>query len=181
MENPQKTNKGRFISGYECGTRITDNEFLLAKRQYLNMTGRVRGSDDVVAYHVRQAFRRGEVTQSGTIACECEHRHLHINDDWVIVIDVQSDKILLTNLYNYTQIFSCYEVTDRVVLHREGCLCGDPSPWLELERRNDDVVSFAGKVGVVKIPLLVIYAVSKEVHLLKRFQLLVYPDNKVAL
>ncbi|MDL2294758.1 relaxase/mobilization nuclease domain-containing protein [Ruminococcaceae bacterium OttesenSCG-928-D13] len=62
VENPQKTDNGRFISGYGCDTRTADNEFLLAKRQYLNITGRVRGSDDVIAYHVRQAFRPGEVT-----------------------------------------------------------------------------------------------------------------------
>lgn len=131
-------------------------------------------------------------TEGGTIACECEHRHLHINDDWVIVepVDqnnrpvpdgVQSDKILLTNLYNYTQPFIRYEVTDRVVMHREGCPCSNPSPWLELEGRNDDVVSFAGKAGTVKIPPLAIYAALKEVHILKRFQLLAYPGNAVAL
>ena len=62
VENPQKTDNGRFISGYECDTRTADNEFLLAKRQYINSTGRVRGSDDVIAYHIRQAFQPGEVT-----------------------------------------------------------------------------------------------------------------------
>ena len=62
VENPQKTDNGRFISGYECDTRTADNEFLLAKQQYIRQTGRVRGSDDVIAYHVRQAFRPGEVT-----------------------------------------------------------------------------------------------------------------------
>ena len=34
---------------------------LLAKRQYLATTGRVRGADDVIAYHVRQSFRPGEI------------------------------------------------------------------------------------------------------------------------
>ena len=36
--------------------------FLLAKRQYIAATGRVRGADDVIAYHVRQSFRPGEIT-----------------------------------------------------------------------------------------------------------------------
>ena len=31
---------------------------LLAKRQYIAATGRVRGKDDVIAYHVRQSFGR---------------------------------------------------------------------------------------------------------------------------
>jgi len=62
VENPQKTDFGKFIYGYECDTRIADAEFLLSKRQYLNLTGRGRGADDVIAYHLRQAFEPGEVT-----------------------------------------------------------------------------------------------------------------------
>lgn len=62
VENPQKTDYGKFIFGYECDTRTADAEFTLAKRQYLNLTGRKRGADDVIAYHFRQAFKPGEVT-----------------------------------------------------------------------------------------------------------------------
>lgn len=62
VENPQKTDNGRLITGYGCDTRTADNEFLLAKRQYIAITGRTRGSDDVIAYHTRQAFKPGEVT-----------------------------------------------------------------------------------------------------------------------
>lgn len=61
-ENPKKTDFGKFIYGYECDTRIADAEFLLSKRQYFNQTGRSRGADDVIAYHLRQAFKPGEVT-----------------------------------------------------------------------------------------------------------------------
>lgn len=60
-KNPQKTDFGKLIYGYECDTRIADAEFLLSKRQYLNLTGRSRGGDDVIAYHLRQAFKPGEV------------------------------------------------------------------------------------------------------------------------
>lgn len=60
--NPQKTDYGKFLFGYECDTRTADAEFTLAKRQYLNLTGRKRGADDVIAYHFRQAFKPGEVT-----------------------------------------------------------------------------------------------------------------------
>jgi hypothetical protein len=62
VENPQKTDFGKFIYGYECDTRIADAEFLLSKRQYFNQTGRSQGADDVIAYHLRQAFKPGEVT-----------------------------------------------------------------------------------------------------------------------
>lgn len=62
VENPQKMDFGKFIYGYECDTRIADAEFLLSKRQYFNQTGRSQGADDVIAYHLRQAFKPGEVT-----------------------------------------------------------------------------------------------------------------------
>ena len=61
VENPQKTDNGRLITGYGCDSRTADAEFLLAKRQYIAVTGRVRGADDVIAYHVRQSFKPGEI------------------------------------------------------------------------------------------------------------------------
>ena len=62
VANPKKTDNGRLITGYACDSRTADAEFLLAKRQYIAATGRVRGADDVIAYHVRQSFRPGEIT-----------------------------------------------------------------------------------------------------------------------
>lgn len=130
-------------------------------------------------------------TEGGTIACECEEKHLHINDDWVIVepVDknnkpvpdgVRSDKILLTNLFNYTQPFIRYEVSDRVILHKEPCQCGNPSPWLTLEGRHDDVISFIRDAREIKLAPLAIYAVLKEVHELRRFQFIAYQENNTA-
>ena len=62
VANLQKTDHGRLITGYECDSRVADAEFMLAKRQYIAATGRVRGADDVIAYHVRQSFYPGEIT-----------------------------------------------------------------------------------------------------------------------
>ena len=62
VANPQKTDDGKLITSYACDSRTADAEFLLAKRQYIVATGRVRGADDVIAYHVRQSFRPGEIT-----------------------------------------------------------------------------------------------------------------------
>ena len=62
VANPQKTDGGKLITGFACESRTADAEFLLAKRQYIAATGRVRGKDDVIAYHVRQSFVPGEIT-----------------------------------------------------------------------------------------------------------------------
>jgi phenylacetate-coenzyme A ligase PaaK-like adenylate-forming protein len=131
-------------------------------------------------------------TEGGTVACECTHQHFHINDDWLIVEPVDkdgnpvadgvlSDKILLTNLYNYAQPFIRYEVTDRVIMHHESCPCGNPSPWIELEGRTDDITVFIQDGKEISIAPLAVYAVLKEVENLRRFQVLVYSDNRIEL
>lgn len=131
-------------------------------------------------------------TEGGTIACECSEGHLHINDDWIIVEPVDndnnpvgegilSDKILITNLFNYTQPFIRYEVTDRVIMHDDICSCKNPSPWLTLEGRSDDVVEFTQDKKTIRLPPLAIYAVLKEIHSLRRFQLIVAQNNNLEL
>jgi phenylacetate-CoA ligase len=131
-------------------------------------------------------------TEGGTLACECTEQHFHLNDDWVILepVDhnnqpvpdgVRSDKLLVTNLYNYTQPFIRYEVTDRVIMHHEPCSCGNPAPWLQLEGRTDDVISFIENNVEIKIAPLAIYATLKEVHELRRFQLVAHDGNHIEL
>lgn len=60
-QNPEKTEKGELVTGYECDPMTADEEFLLAKRQYLHITGR-RQQNDVIAYQIRQSFKPGEIT-----------------------------------------------------------------------------------------------------------------------
>lgn len=60
-QNPEKTQKGELVTGYQCNPITADEEFLLAKRQYHHITGRYQDSD-VIAYQIRQSFKPGEVT-----------------------------------------------------------------------------------------------------------------------
>ena len=62
LENPLKTDNGEWISSYECDAKTADTEFLLSKRKYTALTGRDQGKRDVIAYHLRQSFKPGEVT-----------------------------------------------------------------------------------------------------------------------
>jgi hypothetical protein len=62
VENPQKTDGGRLITAYECDSRVADAQFMLSKREYERVTGKSLGKNDVLAYHVRQSFKPGEVT-----------------------------------------------------------------------------------------------------------------------
>ena len=62
VKNPEKTDHGRLITSYQCDSRVADAQFLLDKQTYAARTGRVRGADDVIAYHLRQSFVPGEIS-----------------------------------------------------------------------------------------------------------------------
>lgn len=119
-------------------------------------------------------------TEGGTVACECTEQHFHINDDWIILEAVdennqpvpfgtQSSKVLLTNLANKVCPLIRFEITDRVVMHEEPCACGNNRPWLTIEGRTDDILTFENGV---KIAPLSLYVVLKEIHEIHRFQLI---------
>ena len=61
VENSEKTDGGEWISSYECDPMMADEEFLFTKRQYAQLTGRDQGERDVIAYHLRQSFKPGEI------------------------------------------------------------------------------------------------------------------------
>lgn len=61
VENPDKTDNGEWITAYECDPAIADQEFLFSKRQYAALTGREKKDSDVIAYHLRQSFKPGEI------------------------------------------------------------------------------------------------------------------------
>lgn len=97
-------------------------------------------------------------TEGGEAAMLCKENHMHLNTDWVIVepVDadlrpvppgVESSGMLLTNLANLVQPVIRYYVSDRVVLHDEPCACGSPFPFLEIEGRKEDTLSFQSGAG----------------------------------
>jgi len=61
VKNPEKTNGGEWISAYECDPISVSQEFLFTKSHYATITGRDYGKHDVIAYHLRQSFKPGEV------------------------------------------------------------------------------------------------------------------------
>jgi hypothetical protein len=61
-ENPDKTDGGVLVLGYECAPELAASEFLLAKSRYEEITGRNQGRNDVIGYMIRQSFKPGEIT-----------------------------------------------------------------------------------------------------------------------
>ena len=86
VENPDKTEGGQLVTGYQCNPKIAGAEFLLFKRQYLQKTGRERGADDVIAYHLRQSFVPGEITpeEANRLGQELARRFTKGNNAYIV-------------------------------------------------------------------------------------------------
>lgn len=182
------TNLELLIDEAEAGRLAISPVLIMTGGEYLSPALRKRLADTFHCY-VQTSYG---CTEGGTVACECTEKHFHINDDWLIVEPVdganrpvpdgeQAEKLLLTNLFNYSQPFIRYEITDRIVLHHEHCPCGNPSPWITLEGRTDDMIKLTNGAATIRIPPLAAYATLKEVHALKRFQLVVHAGNALEL
>jgi hypothetical protein len=106
VENPQKTDYGRLISSYACDSRTADAEFLLSKREYAAKTGRVRGADDVIAYHTRQSFKPGEVTpdEANEIGRELAMSLTKGNNSFIVCTHIDKEHIHNHIIFNSTDI-----------------------------------------------------------------------------
>ena len=95
VSNPQKTDNGRLVTGFACDSRVADAEFLLSKREYISTTGRVRGADDVLAYHVRQSFVPGEITpeEANRLGVEFAKRFTKGNHAFVVCTHIDKSHI----------------------------------------------------------------------------------------
>lgn len=105
------------------------------------------------------------ITEVGLFGNDCEyHRGLHAFDDLFIFEVVDDDdqpvpvgetgrKLLVTNLFNYTQPLIRYEITDMIAVSPEPCPCGRPFPLLKaVEGRSDDILYLAdGSGGTVPV------------------------------
>ena len=142
VENPQKTDNGKLITGYACDTRTADAEFLLSKRQYFQLTGRRRGND-VIAYHLRQAFKPGEVTseQANKIGRElamkltkgnnafvvCTHIDKHHVHNHIIINSVNLDCTRkFRNFWNSS--FAIRRINDKLCLEHGLSIVENPKP-----------------------------------------------------
>lgn len=106
VENPEKTNGGQLIASWQCDSRIADAEFLFAKRQYIQKTGRVRGEDDVIAYHLRQSFVPGEITpeEANRLGCELARRFTKGNHAFIVCTHVDKAHIHNHIIWNSTAL-----------------------------------------------------------------------------
>ena len=105
-KNPQKTDNGRLITSWQCDSRIADAEFLFTKNQYIQKTGRVRGEDDVIAYHLRQSFVPGEITpeEANRLGCELAKRFTKGKHAYIVCTHIDKEHIHNHVIWNSTAL-----------------------------------------------------------------------------
>lgn len=128
-----------------------------------------------------------------SIAWECAHGALHVNDDWVILeaVDAQmrpvpagtlSSAALLTNLANATQPLIRYRLDDRIRVLPTPCRCGNAFTAIEVQGRSADTLRLHDARGrpVVILPLALETAIEEAAGV-TQFQLIAQPDGALEL
>jgi len=108
FENPLKTDNGEWITSYECDAHTVEEEFLISKQKYLSITGRNQGKRDVIAYHIRQSFKPGEVTpeEANRIGYELAKRFTKGNFAFIVCTHTDCAHIHNHVLWNSTSLSS---------------------------------------------------------------------------
>ena len=106
VENPEKTDNGNLITSWQCDSRVADREFLFSKQQYIRNTGRVRGEDNVIAYHLRQSFPPGEITpeEANRLGCELARRFTKGNHAYIVCTHIDKAHIHNHVIWNSTAL-----------------------------------------------------------------------------
>lgn len=114
-------------------------------------------------------------TEGGEVAMSCPEGNIHVNIDWLILepVDAEnrpvppgtlSDGVLLTNLANLIQPVIRYRLSDKVIWHDEPCSCGLHTPFIELEGRAEDALTFEskGRRATILAPVMLIASIDVE-------------------
>ena len=95
VKNPEKTDQQRLISSFECDSRMADAEFHFALKEYERNTARRIGRENVIAYHLRQAFVPGEITpeEANRLGQELARRFTKGNHAYIVCTHVDKAHI----------------------------------------------------------------------------------------
>lgn len=149
-KNPEKTDKGELVTGYQCDPMTVDEEFLLSKRQYEQITGR-RHRHEVIAYQIRQSFKPGEITPEEANRLGQELALRFTKGKYAFIVATHTDRAHVHNhiVFNSTSIdgtrkfknfwlssIALQKVSDLVCLEN-GLSVITPKPYRERTKRTD--------------------------------------------
>ena len=149
-KNPEKTDKGELVTGYQCDPMTVDEEFMLSKRQYEQITGR-RQKHEVIAYQIRQSFKPGEITPEEANRLGQELALRFTKGKYAFIVATHTDRAHVHNhiVFNSTSIdgtrkfknfwlssIALQRVSDLVCLEN-GLSVITPKPYRERAKRTD--------------------------------------------
>ena len=148
-KNPEKTEKGELVTGYQCDPMTGDEEFMLSKRQYEQITGR-RQKHEVIAYQIRQSFKPGEITPEEANRLGHELALRFTKGKYAFIVATHTDRAHVHNhiVFNSTSIdatrkfknfwlssFALQRVSDLICLEN-GLSVIAPKPYKERTKRT---------------------------------------------
>ena len=89
--NPKKTDGGILVSTYACSPETAADEFMLFRQEYQQNTGRTQ-ENEVIGYHVRQAFKPEEITPEEANEIGKELASRMTDDQFAYVVATHIDK-----------------------------------------------------------------------------------------
>ena len=104
VKNPDKTENGALVYAHGCTPQLVAAEFALSKRQYAQRTG--RKEPGVIAYHIRQSFKPGEVTpeEANRVGRELAERFLKGKHAYIVCTHTDKRHIHNHIIFNSTTI-----------------------------------------------------------------------------
>ena len=141
VKAPEKTENGSLVYAYGCTPQLVAAEFMLSKRLYVQRTG--RKAPGVIAYHIRQSFKPGEITpeEANHVGRELAERFLKGKHAYIVCTHTDRRHIHNHIVFNSTTLdnaakFNNYFNTSRAVARLSDLIC--------LER-NLSVISNPGR------------------------------------
>ena len=148
-KNPEKTEKGELVTAYGCDPMTVDEEFMLQKRLYAQVTGKCQNRD-VIAYQIRQSFKPGEITPEEANRLGHELAMRFTKGRYSFIVATHTDRAHIHNhiVFNSTAMdgsrkfknfwfsgIALQRLSDLVCLEN-GLSVITPAPYLEREKRT---------------------------------------------
>ena len=148
-KNPEKTKKGDLVTSYECDPMTVDEEFMLTKRKYQQITGREQ-KGNVIAYQIRQSFKPGEITAEDANRIGYELAMRFTKGRYAFIVATHTDRAHIHNhiIFNSTALdgtrkfkdfhlsgLALQRLSDMVCLEH-GLSVIEPKPYRERQKRT---------------------------------------------
>ena len=141
IENPDKTEDGKYISSYECDPETATEEFVFSRQMYDRNHIFSFGKSDVIAYQIRQSFAPGEIDPdtANRLGYELAMRFTKGKHQFVVATHVDKKHIHNHIVYNSVALDSSRKFRDFLGSGRA-------------VRKINDIICLENNLSVIKNP-----------------------------